>query len=198
MKRFILSLMMVASVAVANAQWSFAPKVGINWSKVNFPETYLDDPSNLTGFNMGAAATCQINKWLDVQGELLYSMRGLDWDDLYVTDDGGNTVEKGLKIRQHYLDIPVLLKFFPCAGFNLQAGPQLGIPLKYDSKVPVGNSDKAVPVDFGLVFGLGYESAIGVFVDARYTLGLTSTVKDTPGWQNRSIGIAVGYRFNVR
>lgn len=197
MKRFVLSMVAAAVAMLATAQWSVAPKAGVNWSKVNFPETYGGNPSSLMGFNIGAAATYQINKWLDVQGELLYTMRGFDWDDLQVTDDGGNIFEEGVKVRQHYLEIPVLLKFFPCTGFNLQAGPQLGIPLKYDGGLAVADGDK-VPVDFGLVFGLGYESAMGIFVDARYTLGLTSTVKDMPDWQNRTIGLTVGYRFCLK
>lgn len=197
MKRFVLSIVAAAVAMLAAAQWSVAPKAGLNWSKVNFPESYGGNPSSLMGFHAGVAATCQINKWLDVQGEVLYTMRGLDWDDLYVTDDAGNISENGVKVLQHYLDIPVLLKFFPCTGFNLQAGPQLGIPLKYDGGLAVADGDK-VPVDFGLVFGLGYESGMGVFVDARYTLGLTSTVKDMPGWQNRTIGLTVGYRFYLK
>lgn len=197
MKRFVLSIVAAAVAMLAAAQWSVAPKAGLNWSKVNFPESYGGNPSSLMGFHAGVAVTYQINKWFDVQGELLYTMRGLDWDDLQVTDDAGNIAEDGVKVRQHYLEIPVLLKFFPCTGFNLQAGPQLGIPLKYDGGMAVADGDKA-PVDFGLVFGLGYESAIGVFVDARYTLGLTSTVKDMPDWQNRTIGLTVGYRFCLK
>ena len=197
MKRFVLSIVAAAVAMLAAAQWSVAPKAGVNWSKVNFPESYGGNPSSLMGFHAGVAATCQINKWLDVQGELLYTMRGLDWDDLYVADDAGNISENGVKVRQHYLDIPVLLKFFPCTGFNLQAGPQLGSPLKYDGGLAVADGDK-VPVDFGLVFGLGYESAMGIFVDARYTLGLTSTVKDMQDWQNRTIDLTVGYRFCLK
>lgn len=197
MKRFVLSIVAAAVAMLAAAQWSVAPKAGLNWSKVNFSESYGGNPSSLTGFHAGVAVTYQINKWLDVQGELLYTMRGLDWDDLYVADDAGNVAEEGVKVRQHYLEIPVLLKFFPCTGFNLQAGPQLGIPLKYDGGLAVADGDK-VPVDFGLIFGLGYESAMGIFVDARYTLGLTSTVKDMPDWQNRTIGLTVGYRFCLK
>ena len=88
MKRFVLSIVAAAVAMLAAAQWSVAPKAGLNWSKVNFPESYGGNPSSLTGFHAGVAVTYQINKWLDVQGELLYTMRGLDWDDLYVTDTG--------------------------------------------------------------------------------------------------------------
>lgn len=194
MKRFVLSMVAAAVAMLAAAQWSVAPKAGLNWSKVNFPESYGGNPSSLMGFHAGVAATCQINKWLDVQGELLYTMRGLDWDDLYVADDGGNIFEEGVKVRQHYLEIPVLLKFFPCTGFNLQAGPQLGIALKQNGDFAVDNGSKK-PVDFALVFGAGYESKIGIFADVRYTLGLTSTVKDVSDFQNRTVGLTLGYRF---
>ncbi len=194
MKRFVLSIVAAAVAMLAAAQWSVAPKAGLNWSKVNFPESYGGNPSSLTGFHAGVAVTYQINKWLDVQGELLYTMRGLDWDDLYVTDDAGNISENGVKVRQHYLEIPVLLKFFPCTGFNLQAGPQLGIALKQNGDFAVDNGSKK-PVDFALVFGAGYESKIGIFADVRYTLGLTSTVKDVSDFQNRTVGLTLGYRF---
>lgn len=194
MKRLILCMVMATVAAVAGAQWSVAPKVSVNWSKVNFPETYGDNPSNLTGFSAGLAAAYQINKWIDLQGELLYTSRGYDWDELNITDDSGNIVEEGLKVHQHYLEIPVVVKFFPCAGFNLQAGPQLGIALKQNGDFAVDNGSKK-PVDFALVFGAGYESKIGIFVDVRYTLGLTSTVKNVSDFQNRTVGLTLGYRF---
>ena len=39
MKRFVLSIVAAAVAMLAAAQWSVAPKAGLNWSKVNFPES---------------------------------------------------------------------------------------------------------------------------------------------------------------
>ena len=97
-------------------------------------------------------------------------------------------------------DIPVLIKFFPCNGLNVQFGPQLGIGLSLSDKWKgINNDDYSIyrdsAVDFSLAFGLGYEFNFGVFVDARYTLGLTKTIKEVvKGFQGRNISLAVGYR----
>ena len=102
--------------------------------------------------------------------------------------------------RTHYLDIPVLVKFFPCNGLNVQFGPQLGIGLSLSDKWKgINNDDYSIyrdsAVDFSLAFGLGYEFNFGVFVDARYTLGLTKTIREVvKGFQGHNISLAVGYR----
>ena len=92
------------------------------------------------------------------------------------------------------------VKFFPYNGLNVQFGPQLGIGLSLSDKWKgINNDDYSIyrdsAVDFSLAFGLGYEFNFGVFVDARYTLGLTKTIKEVvKGFQGRNISLAVGYR----
>ena len=99
-----------------------------------------------------------------------------------------------------YLFIPVLLKCFPFNGLNVQLGPKLGIGLSLSDKWKgINNDDYSIyrdsAVDFSLAFGLGYEFNFGVFVDARYTLGLTKTIREVvKGFQGRNISLAVGYR----
>ena len=120
--------------------------------------------------------------------------------DLTLTDESGAVISNTYTCRTHYLDIPVLVKFFPCNGLNVQFGPQLGIGLSLSDKWKgINNDDYSIyrdsAVDFSLAFGLGYEFNFGVFVDARYTLGLTKTIREVvKGFQGRNISLAVGYR----
>lgn len=120
-------------------------------------------------------------------------------DEFYLTDESGAVISNTYTCRTHYLDIPVLVKFFPCNRLNVQFGPQLGIGLSLSDKWKGINNDYSIyrdsAVDFSLAFGLGYEFNFGVFVDARYTLGLTKTIREVvKGFQGRNISLAVGYR----
>ena len=167
MKKYFL-LICIAFIPVSiQAQWSLGGKAGIN---------------------------C-----FDMQAELFYSARGYTDDEFYLTDESGAVISNTYTCRTHYLDIPVLVKFFPCNRLNVQFGPQLGIGLSLSDKWKGINNDYSIyrdsAVDFSLAFGLGYEFNFGVFVDARYTLGLTKTIREVvKGFQGRNISLAVGYR----
>lgn len=59
--------------------------------------------------------------------------------------------------------------------------------------------DEIKGIDFGINFGLGYKLASGIFLDARYNLGL-SNINDLEGSdelknQNQVIQVSVGYLF---
>ncbi len=201
MKKYFL-LVCIAFISVSiQAQWSLGGKAGINWSTINYPWSKLGDHADyLSGFQGGIIATYQFNNYFDMQAELFYSARGYTDDEFYLTDESGAVISNTYTCRTHYLDIPVLVKFFPCNGLNVQFGPQLGIGLSLSDKWKgINNDDYSIyrdsAVDFSLAFGLGYEFNFGVFVDARYTLGLTKTIREVvKGFQGRNISLAVGYR----
>ena len=184
MKKYFL-LICIAFISVSiQAQWSLGGKAGINWSTINYPWSKLGDHADyLSGFQGGIIATYQFNNYFDMQA-----------------DESGAVISNTYTCRTHYLDIPVLVKFFPCNGLNVQFGPQLGIGLSLSDKWKgINNDDYSIyrdsAVDFSLAFGLGYEFNFGVFVDARYTLGLTKTIREVvKGFQGRNISLAVGYR----
>jgi hypothetical protein len=175
---------------------------GVNWETTQtiYP-VFKVELSQLT--NSTTTSICKPNyspeKYRTVI-ELFYSARGYTDDEFYLTDESGAVISNTYTCRTHYLDIPVLVKFFPYNGLNVQFGPQLGIGLSLSDKWKgINNDDYSIyrdsAVDFSLAFGLGYEFNFGVFVDARYTLGLTKTIKEVvKGFQGRNISLAVGYR----
>ena len=64
------------------AQWSVGGKVGVDWSKMTYPIDGMDTHFK-AGATLGAVANYQLNDWLDLQGELLYSQHNYK-DDLVV------------------------------------------------------------------------------------------------------------------
>ena len=54
--------------------------------------------------------------------------------------------------------------------------------------------DNTKTVDFGLGLGLTYNIAKDVFVQGRYTMGMTDVFEHSNG-KNGNAQIAIGYRF---
>ena len=89
-----------------------------------------------------------------------------------------------MKIKNDYLNIPVLFKGYVYEGFNLFAGPQLGF--KVSSKIKASQSGTSVStsegsdlfktVDFAIVIGAGYQSPMGFLVSLNYNIGLANTI----------------------
>lgn len=198
-RKYVVGLLLLCLVAIpARAQWSVGGKAGINWSTVRYPKNILNDKASfIVGSQAGAVITYTCNTYFDLQLELLYATHGYKDKTLIFNDERGDTMYKGYSYRIHYIDIPLLVKFFPIAGFNIQAGPQLGIGCTAtDSWKGVEAFQQPAGAELGVVVGLGYEFNSGLFVDARYTWGLTHSIRDIESaYEGRHIGISLGYRF---
>lgn len=196
---YAIGLLLLCLVAIpARAQWSLGGKAGVNWATVRYPENILNDKAGfVVGGQVGAVATYQCNTYFDLQLELLYATHGYKDKTLVYNDEQGNTMYNGYSCHIHYIDIPLLVKFFPVAGLNIQAGPQLGIGCALtDSWKGVEKFQQPAGAELGVVVGLGYEFDSGLFVDARYTWGLTHSLRDVESaYEGRNVGISMGYRF---
>ncbi|MBA7471675.1 hypothetical protein ES707_06984 [subsurface metagenome] len=155
------------------------------------------------GICAGGFITCSLSDLFSIQPELLFTMKG------------SKAEESGMKVtmKLNYLEIPVLVKLsIPTPGTvkpSLFVGPSLAIKLSGKAKVEyAGESEEAdiedlKSTDFGLVFGGGVDFALGqgkLTVDARYTLGLTTTREpedpdEKIDMKNGAISIMVGYSF---
>lgn len=183
------------------AQWSVGGKVGVDWSKMTYPMEDMDTHFK-TGATLGAVANYQLNDWLDLQGELLYSQHNYK-DDLVVDLEGGSLSEM-LKVKAHYIDVPLLVKFYPLkhdSGFNLEAGLQPGIFLAQSAKVD--NVDEEIsagdrnPVNCALLVGASFHAPKNWFIDLRYAFGLTNVAKGGDGFKIQSLQLSLGYLFQL-
>lgn len=143
----------------------------------------MDDSKSKAGFHVGALAEIFINEKFSVQPEILYSSQG-------VKGKGSDSSKNNLD----YINVPIMAKYYVIDGLSLQAGPQIGFNVKAKS---AGEDIKDLinTVDFGLNFGAGYEIAMGIFVDARYNLGLSKVAKEIKSSKNGVFQLSVGYKF---
>jgi hypothetical protein len=122
-----ISLMLVA--IQASAQFTTGLKAGLNVSDVHFNHSVMnDDVKFRNGLNVGVFGNYYLNDRFDVQAELLYSQQGYR-NTIPMTDLGGTVISDGFKSLKHYLNIPVLIKFYPLKRLYLEAGPQVGFRL---------------------------------------------------------------------
>jgi hypothetical protein len=190
-----MNRVLVVVCALGIAQFSFAQKLqevglkgGFSYSSLN-----LSDGGKLSGttyhpavgYHIGGYALIKLNKKFSIQPELLYSMQGQ-----YFT----NVTYSNLKTTLNYINIPVMLKYYPVGSLNIQVGPQLGILasakgdlVPYDnlgniSGRPVFNQDLSnylKNIDFAIAFGAGITLPGNIDLNVRYNVGITDINKNT-------------------
>ena len=191
---FIIALFIVA-INSASAQFTIGPKVGLNISKEYFGKEPIDeDVAFITGLNAGMFGRYEISNRFGIQTELLYSQQGYKYN-IPLMDYGGKTILDGYKRLSHYLNIPVLLKYYPLKRVYIEAGPQIGFHLNSKlSPEELEDIDELGynTVDFSLAGGIGVNIGYGLSVNARYNHGFTKTLKGSD-WKNRVIQISLAY-----
>jgi hypothetical protein len=179
MKKVLLSALAIFTFGFAQAQdkkgggddsMKFGIKAGANFT--NFSGDA--DTDGKTGFYVGALIDLSVAENFHVQPELLYSMEGAD-------------NENGIS----YIRIPIMAKYYIMEGLNLQAGPEIAFKAGTED-----GTENAKSLDYGLGIGAAYEFPMGLFVDARYNLGLAN-ISDDDNYKVNNTGMMVGlgYRF---
>ncbi len=174
------------------------------------------DPS--LGWHAGLLANFQITPQFSLQPELLYSQEGatafseMEEEDLILSSEE--------KVTLSYLNLPVMLKFYPTQGLSLNAGPQLGYVLKAENEYQIstdfggayfeesGTEDITEEVKkfaLGINLGLAYDLTQSFFLEARYHLGLTDIQDideededfemEREDIKNSGFQFSLGYRF---
>lgn|SRR5690554_93355 len=183
----------ISATGLAQQQVKFGPKAGINLATLSG-----DDNSELKiGFHIGAVAEIKFNDKFSLQPELLYSTQGAK-----------SKLIEDIKLNSDYINIPIMFKYYLVEGFSVEAGPQVGFLMKSemtDGDSSVDMKDYYKSVDFGLGFGLAYDLPQGLFVNARYNLGLSKVGEEqdfgdvtieAADIKNSVIQIGIGYKFD--
>ncbi|WP_295939228.1 porin family protein [uncultured Alistipes sp.] len=169
----LASLLFVA--AKSNAQgFHIIPKVGLNLSSLS-----NIDGSTIAGLNAGVSAEILFSERFGIEPGILFSMQGTKVD---VTN-----------IHLSYINIPIYAKYYLIKGFNVFAGPQVG--LNVHAKQGGENvKDRFKKADFGLGFGVGYQFKWGLMLSANYNFGFVNVSKDT-STKNGVFQLNAGWRF---
>lgn len=175
MKKILLAAAVILGCYTSVNAQSYGIKAGANFA--SFRGDASDRFNVLVGFHVGALAEIEIFDHLSVQPEFLFSSQG------------AKTKQNDYKLN--YLTLPVVAKIYLTDSFNIQGGPQFGLL--------ISESDPVTPLesntyDFGIVGGLEFFIADGLFVQARYNAGL-SRLSDNSDLKNSVVQASIGYIF---
>jgi len=198
MKKVLLSAVALFVFGVASAQVKFGVKGGVNFATFTGAGADLIDAKMKVGFNVGGFAEIKFNDKFALQPELLYSLQGAKG----VSTDSNGLLNSSEDVKQNlsYLNVPVMVKFYPIKSLYVEAGPQVGFLVSAKEKTDgteidfneVSGNEELVNVstnedvkdfyksiDFDFNIGAGYEFTENLFAGVRYSIGLTD-VSDVP------------------
>jgi len=163
---------------------------------------------NRIGFHIGAMATKDISDEFAIHGELLYATMGSDYEQTFTILEANTNRRGGGDLTGTYkLDYLLLLiaaQYEVAQGLSLEAGPQFGVLLSAKDEFNIAGEtgeedvkDQTKGLDVGVSGGVGYTFDMGLYLKARYYLGLTE-VNDFmfPGnesWKNGALFASVGF-----
>lgn len=226
MKKIILTVAALTAFGTASAQdLKFGVKAGLNLA--NLTSDYDGDEFGTTdnkmkaGFHIGGLVEIKFNEKWALQPEVLYSTQGTNVDVNYFDDEEGSI---DYKTNLSYINVPVMVKFYPIPKLFVEAGPQVGFLMsakeKYDDDVFISDDsdemddeidvkDYYKSIDFGFNIGAGYEFTDMIYANLRYNIGLTD-ISDMPDefddvdfgvfgdafkTKNQVLSLSVGFKF---
>lgn len=197
MKRLIFfSLALFIGVMSAQAQSGFGLRAGLMFAdqKVDVADGFNINPKSKTGFDVNLFYDKDLGNGMRIQPELHYTQMGFKIGGIPIITP---------KAELNYLRIPLLLKYdvlsnndnmvlSPIFGpyFSFLLSDDIDLVSLFTNNLPFNDTD------FGFDFGLMFNMSSGLYVDARYTLGLQN-VADIPVGElkNRGFSAGIGYRF---
>ena len=189
-KLILVSALFLGLATISHAQVGFSAGVkgGLNFSQIE-GDNVNDIYETRTGYNAGAFVNIKIQR-LGIQPEVMFSSQGSK------LDLNQSTIHKF-----NYINIPVLVKFYPVDFLSLQAGPQFGF--MSSAKQIIDNATEDITTiykdsDISLALGIGLELPFGLNVEGRYNVGV-SDINDDPNTadllKNQVYQVSVGFRF---
>ena len=178
MKKKLMILILVALTCMsASAQVKFGAKVGLDftnfWGKECGHHIVLN-------YQAGLLIEYKFHPHFGISPEVVFAAQG----GQEKADDGSEMsgfIRSDKHYHTNYINVPVMLKYYPTQDFSIDFGPQVGFNVY--SKYTKGKhkateyKDMTKAVDFGLGLGCTYYLDKNVFFQLRYTMGLTNAFK---------------------
>jgi hypothetical protein len=192
-QKSILALaLLFLSFAAKSQETAFGIKAGINLPSMNLDDAKATYEAR-TGYHAGIFLRGKFDK-VAIQPELLlFTQKG----------EGSTSTFSHIENSFTYLSIPVMLKFYPVAGLNLQLGPQFGFLIdgeqKYSNALISGKrdiTDAYKSSDVSVSLGAGYDFGFGLGLDARYNVGVKDINNEVNGETAKSRVFLVSLSWN--
>ena len=201
MKKITIALMcmlLTAGAAMAQKKFTFGPKIGVDYTHFWGKNCKHGGQLNYQG---GVFFEYVVANHFAIAPEVVFAAQGGKFD--FEMFGNKHTYTEHI----NYINVPVMLKYYVTPSLSIDFGPQVGFNIyskctdelddgahKQKSVIPQKEATKSV--DFGVGLGLTYNIAKDVFVQGRYTLGLTEVFdKSWDTGKNGNAQIAIGYRF---
>lgn len=198
MKKFILMAAAVLMTATAaSAQLRMGVKAGVNVANMSNTKIGTATTKSRVGFTAGVFGEYALCDRFALSADVLYSPQGF----IHKLKEG-----KGKSVNKYdYLNVPILANYYIVDGLAVKAGLQPGILLSAKTKISgrdTGNGtfdikETAEKFDLSLPVGVSYELPVGVQLDLRYAIGMTSVnkIKLNKNQKNGVFSLTAGYKF---
>lgn len=208
MKKLLLLLVITSfTFSTVSAQdISFGLKAGVNFSKLySDDDVYNDMSEGSTGFHLGALVEFPISDKISIQPEFLFSQVGDTFSSATIGDD--EIINEDTYIKINYFSIPLIVKYYATDTFFFEAGPQMDFLTSADGRTYTSNhfeteineedvEDRLETNNYGFNIGAGYKATNGVFINARYVIGLSDVTKNVfTSYKNNEFQFSVGFMF---
>ncbi|WP_418509813.1 porin family protein [Corallibacter sp.] len=154
MKKILLFLALVITTSYSFSQ-SYGVRAGLNVSNLDFDPDATFENKHRNGFAIGFFAEYDLSSSIALAPEIQYSAEGAKDRDL----------------RVDYIQAPILVKFKIGDRLSIGAGPMVGV------KIHEFN-DGYKNFSFSGIGGLEFMITDEIFIDARYSYGLSNILDD--------------------
>ena len=199
----LVCMLLTAGAAMAQKQFTFGPKIGVDYTHFWGKNAYHGGQLN---YQAGLFMEYRFTSRFSIAPEVVFAAQGGKYE-VKDYNDGDGYFDAKFTDNINYINIPVMFKYYVTPALSIDLGPQLGINVysKYtveskdkhlNIKETIDQKDDTKAIDVGVGLGLTYNITNDVFVQGRYTLGLTEVFdKSWDTGKNGNAQIAIGYRF---
>lgn len=204
MKKKLMTLLLAMLVCmIASAQVQFGAKVSLDLTNFWGKEA---NHGILLNYQGGLLLEYKLNTHFGIAPEIVFAAQGGKGHKVTQYNEYGSLEAIDLTYHTNYINVPVMFKYYTAPDFSIDFGPQVGFNVYSKSTgasgIAVDKKYRTNAVDFGLGLGGTYDIDKNVFIQFRYTLGLTHVFKPTTGGviitdysKNGNAQLAFGVRF---